>query len=237
MNCLFEAVASIWIRGYRLLNPKMHTDSLVQSAKNELHEAITHITSNITSYNEKIDTVAAEVRSKRNSLSKQSLNILLLKSKKLRMEQKKMDDKRNLMETQLQALESNEFNKSVLSTLQTSSKALQRMGLNKDLQHTDKIISELEEGMAYSNDVSIALGTGMNPGNENNIDEDDLQAELDDILGVTVTDPEVDACLDVKLHNRIQYTKNMHADTMQVTEQTAITVEEEDGMRTAEAHI
>lgn len=235
MNCLFETVASMWIRGYRLLNPKMHTESLVLLAKNELHEAITHIASTITSYNEKIDAVAAEVRSKKSSVSKQSLNILLLKSKKLRMEQKKMDDKRNLMETQLQALESNEFNKTVLSTLQTSSKALQRMGLNKDLQHTDKIISELEEGMAYSNDVSLALGTGMNPGNESFIDEDDLQAELDDILGVTVTEPPVEACLDVQLHNRMPHTEE--TETVQVTDQQAFILEEGGAMQTVDAHI
>lgn len=182
MNCFFELVAGVWVQGYRTVFPKHFNESLVSNAKEQLRDAILQITNQTTTYNDKLDHIAIEVRQNRHTLSSQQLRKLLFKSKQYKIEQKKLQDKCSLMETQLQALETNEFNKTVLTTLQTSAKALQKMGLNKDLQRTDKVISELEEGMSHSQDMTMALGTSLQ--SDTFIDDDDLNDELNCILGI-----------------------------------------------------
>lgn len=104
------------------------------------------------------------------------------------MEQKALNDKGMLMESQLNTLESNEFTKTVLCTLQTSAKAMQRMGLNKDLLKTDQVISELEEGMTYAHDVNNALGTNLSV--DYTLDDSALDYELNAILGIETIRPE-----------------------------------------------
>eukprot|EP00961_Rhodomonas_salina_P300038 3939424-Rhodomonas_salina.1 len=110
------------------------------------------------------------------------LRKLLLHSRRLKAQQKSLEDKTRVMEGQLTALENNEFNKVVLSTLQTSAKALQKMGLSKDLQSTDQVISDLEEGMQYSADMGSALAGNL--GGEATLDDAELDAELNEILGL-----------------------------------------------------
>ena len=182
MNCLVEAVASVWVSGLRLFNRKAVEQDLANSAREQLEEALKKVAAQQSILGTQLTSVANEVRTRRDVLSKQELKKLLLRSRRIKLDQRSLDDKTRVMEGQLNALESNEFNKVVLSTLQTSAKAMQKMGLGKDLQRTDQVISELEEGMQFSSDMTQALATNI--GGEVPLDEAELDAELGEILGL-----------------------------------------------------
>lgn len=187
MNCLFETIAAAWVGFLRFSNPRALEDDLETSAREDLQTALGKASTQLGVYSQQLTEVAKQVRERRSTLPKPELKKLLLRSRRIKAEQQSLENKIRLMESQLNALENNEFNKVVISTLQTSSKAMQRMGLNKDLMNTDQVISELEEGMQFSSDVSQALSGGI--GGDNLVDDADLDAELGEILGEETLEP------------------------------------------------
>lgn len=178
MNCLFEAVAGLWVASLHALRPHALEGDLVAAAREQLQQALARVAEQQELYARQLAQTAGEVRTRRAALSKADLRRLLLRSRRLRLEQRSLENKARVMDGQLTALENNEFNKVVLSTLQTSSKAMQKMGLHKDLQHTDQVISELEEGLQVSGELADALAGGGSDG----VDDDELAAELDALL-------------------------------------------------------
>lgn len=184
MNCFREAVASIWVAGISMIYRSAIEEDLVHSARQQLTEAIQKVAAQSGLYDIKLGEIATEVKTRRLQMPKAELRNLLLRSRRIKLEQKSLADKTRLMESQLNALENNEFNKVVLSTLQTSAKAMQKMGLNKDLQKTDQVISELEEGMMHSQDMTTALSSNI--GQDYGFDDNDLDHELGEILGLDI---------------------------------------------------
>jgi hypothetical protein len=94
-----------------------------------------------------------------------------------------LENKKALMEGQLDALENSEFNKTVLSTLQTSAMAMKKMGLHSDLSKTDQIISDLEEGINAAHDINSTVSTSLGQF-DLNVDDSLLDEELNMILGL-----------------------------------------------------
>jgi hypothetical protein len=178
MNCLFEAVAGLWVASLHALRPHALEGDFVAAAREQLQQALARVAEQQQLYTRQLAQTAGEVRARRAALSKGELRRLLLRSRRLKLEQSSLESKARVMEGQLTALENNEFNKVVLSTLQTSSKAMQKMGLHKDLQHTDQVISELEEGLQVSGELADALSGGVGDG----IDDAELEAELAALL-------------------------------------------------------
>jgi hypothetical protein len=180
MNCLFEAVAGLWVAGLHALRPHALEGDLSATAREQLQQALAKTAEQQALYARQLALITAEVRGRRALLSKSDLRRLLLRSRRIRSAQASLDNKAHVMDGQLTALDNNEFNKVVLSTLQASSKAMLKMGLHKDLRNTDQVISELEEGMQVSGEFTDALSAAN--GNRDGIDEAELEAELAALL-------------------------------------------------------
>jgi len=178
MNCLFEAVAGFWIAGLHALRPHVLEGDLVAAAREQLQQALARVAEQQQLYTRQLAQTASEVRTRRAVLSKSDMRRLLLRSRRIKLEQTSLENKARVMEGQLDALDNNEFNKVVLSTLQTSSKAMLKMGLHKDLSSTDQVISELEEGLQVSGEFTSALAGA----NGEAVDDAELDAELAALL-------------------------------------------------------
>ena len=83
------------------------------------------------------------------------------------------------VELQLDALENSELNQNLLKTIQSSSETMRRMGLDKNLQEADNAMSSLEESLQTSGEISAALAVPS----FDFMNDDDLDAELDSIMG------------------------------------------------------
>lgn len=196
MNCFVEAVASVWVSLVWRVNKNALGDDMVTCAREQLQDALHRVEAQQGAYVKQLLKVTTKVRENATRLGKPELRKLLLSSRRLKMQQRSLDDKARVMEGQLSALDNNEFNKVVLSTLQTSAKALQKMGLNKDLQSTDQVISDLEEGLQYSSDVGQALSANL--GSDATLDDIELDAELNEILGLQHSEPVFDTATTAK---------------------------------------
>jgi hypothetical protein len=86
----------------------------------------------------------------------------------------------NTIDTQIDAIESSDFNSNMLKTMQTTANVMRKMGLDKGLSQADTTISELEDNMHLVADMNEALaGTTGDP---SYLNDDELDAELDAIL-------------------------------------------------------
>jgi hypothetical protein len=90
------------------------------------------------------------------------------------------------VELQLDALENSEFNQSLLKTIQNSSETMRRMGLDKSLNAADNAMSTLEDSLQTSGEISAALAVPS----FDQMNDEDLDAELDSIMGSGGVDAE-----------------------------------------------
>lgn len=182
MNCLLEAVASVWIRTLHTLNSKSLENDLTTSAQQQLRDALSFMQRQLARHDAELSDITALVKRERYSMPRERLKGLLLKSKRVRASQEQVLSKMALMESQLDAMENNEMNKTILYTLQTSAKAMKKMGLDKDLRKTDDVINELEENMQHAHDINHTVSNSMNQ--FDTTDDEALERELDILLGI-----------------------------------------------------
>lgn len=83
------------------------------------------------------------------------------------------------IELQIDALENSDFNRNMLQTMQSTTDAMRKMGLDKGLSQADSVISELEENMQLAGDMNVALSTSIS---ETYLNDDEMDAELDSIM-------------------------------------------------------
>lgn len=183
MNCILETFAGLWIRTLYAVSSKALESDLTMTAQQQLKDALTYMHDQISKSDTEIKKISDVVRTERHKMPKERLKTLLLKSKRTRAAQSSMLSKITLMEGQLEAMENNEMNKTILNTLQTSAKAMKKMGLDKDLHKTDNVISELEENMQHAQDINNTVSSSVNQSDYAN-DDDALELELNLLLGI-----------------------------------------------------
>jgi hypothetical protein len=183
MNCLLEVIAATWLNILDTFDNRRLQGDLVTVAKEQLREAINSMNTQMKKNENELSDISTQIKNKRDSIPKETLKKMLQRSRRIRICLRSDSNKVLLMEGQLETMENNEVNKTVLASLQSSAKAMQHMGLNKDLQRTDEVISELEAGMNFVHDINSTVGTSLSQ-MDIGPDEDSLEAELNLILGI-----------------------------------------------------
>ena len=84
---------------------------------------------------------------------------------------------REMVLQHMDALRSTELNKSLISTLQESSKTLKAMGVIDGVKLAETVVQDVETSMAHVRDLTSVLGTPM--AGEPSLLEDDLEQELE----------------------------------------------------------
>jgi hypothetical protein len=85
----------------------------------------------------------------------------------------------NIVDLQIEALESSDFNRTMLKTMQNSADTMRKMGLEKGLLQADSAISDLEDNLQTVGEFSSALGA---PITETHFNDDELDSELESIM-------------------------------------------------------
>merc|ERR1712141_523489 len=83
------------------------------------------------------------------------------------------------IEFQREALENAQSNTEVLKTMELSSKALKGAMGNMDIDKVDDMMADIQDSQDISNEIADAIARPM--GFQDDIDEDDLLAELEDM--------------------------------------------------------
>ncbi|KAJ1467475.1 hypothetical protein T484DRAFT_1858750 [Baffinella frigidus] len=84
------------------------------------------------------------------------------------------------IDTQIDAIESSDFNRNMLKTMQTTADVMRKMGLDKGLSQADTTITELEDNMNLVGDMSEVLSGAI--ADTSYLNDDELDAELDAMM-------------------------------------------------------
>jgi prefoldin subunit 5 len=208
-TCFLETIASSWLYILGLIKRVDADVDAVSTAKESIQIALSTLQEQHTRVNNELGVTVNVIKTRNQNMPKPELKHLLMKSRRIRNSVMDLEKKRNLLENQLNAIETNECNKVVIQGLQSSADALKKMGLQSDLHATDQAISDLEQGIGHAQDISTTLAMPINIGE---FDESELDNELDIIMGIgtvpTSHEIKTDVCVDIpKTQNSIHKEK------------------------------
>ena len=176
MNCLLEAVASLWL-GARKRVMTEQPEEEVMTAQEGLEQCRRNMEGR------ERELIALCTRLTDDALVKKRTNdVAAARSKILekRRVQKRLERLRHgldLVDTQLDAIKTSELDKEIMLTLKASTNAMKKAGITLGVQEVENVMSELDEQMREVQDITDVLTNPlMGP---SGVEEKDLDAELD----------------------------------------------------------
>lgn len=175
----FSMASYMWVFVARnLTNQKQHGVAMLveqlSSLRVELRQQLTKSLTDITENKKSVCSLRAKGSGKRDLV----IVVLIKKSLAMKKTRDGLVGRINTIEMQIEALESSDFNRTMLKTMQSTTDVMRKMGLDKGLSQADSTISELEENMQMACDMNNALSTSTS----DYLNDDQLDAELDEIM-------------------------------------------------------
>ena len=128
---------------------------------------------------------------KKNSKTNKRVALQALKRKKRYEKQlQQIDGTLSTIEIQRESLEDAITNTAVLGTFHQAAEALKKANANLDVDNVHRILDDISEQNDIANEISEAISNPVGIGDE--IDEDDLLAQLEDLCNENELDLDVD---------------------------------------------
>jgi len=132
----------------------------------------------------KIQQQLAEAK-RYNAAGNKRMAVAALKRKKMLMDQQqKIAGAREKIEIQMNAIESAKMDMEIIDSLQVGTKTMAQMHRGMTAEKVDKVMDDMSDQMAVSQEISDALGQQIG----DPIDEDELLEELDELEEEDITD-------------------------------------------------
>lgn len=136
----------------------------------------------------KIQQQLAEAK-RYNAAGNKRMAVAALKRKKMLVDQQqKIAGAREKIELQMNAIEGAKMNMEIIDTLQTGAKTMSEMHRGMTAEKVDKVMDDINDQMAVSQEISDALGQTIGEP----VDEDELLEELDELEEEDITDQVAD---------------------------------------------
>jgi hypothetical protein len=175
MNCLLEAMASMWLAGRRRVMTEPPEEE-VMTAQEGLEQCRRNMEARERELQAAVTRLAEEAVAKRRLGDVLTARSKLLERKRVQKRLERLRHGLDLVDTQLDAIKTSELDKEIMLTLRASTSAMRKAGINLGVQEVETVMSELDEQMREVNDVTSALS---NPLNTVSVEEVELDAELD----------------------------------------------------------
>jgi hypothetical protein len=189
MNCLLEAVASLWLGARRRVMTEPPEEEVVTA-----QEGLEQCRRNMEGRERELLSLSERLSGEALTL-KRGGDVLAARAKLLerRRVQKRLERLRHgldLVDTQLDAIKTSELDKEIMLTLKASTTAMRKAGINVGVQEVENVMSEMDEQMREVQDITDVLATPLN--GPPSLDDVELDAELDllDAVDVSLVSPE-----------------------------------------------
>jgi len=177
----FRLTSYLWVFIARnVTSQKQHGVAMLveqlNSLRVELKQQLTKSLTDIVDNKKTVCSLRAKGSGKRDII----IVVLIKKSLAMKKTRDGLVGRINTIEMQIEALESSDFNRTMLKTMQSTTDVMRKMGLEKGLSQADSTISELEENMQMACDMNHALSAT----NSDHLNDDELDAELDELMDI-----------------------------------------------------
>ena len=180
-----NSLADAWLSLSTIVCGKKQDDE-IRRASMLLSKSIAATCSTEDSIQQELRALATRVKTMRSALMKPELNTLLCQSRSKRLRLSQTTKKREALEQHMETLHSSQLNQQVMSSVRQTTDALKAMGLEKELESIDEVMMDLTE---CHGDVA-AIGNGLSSSiGADAVDDDDLEVEMNLLLGVDVCRP------------------------------------------------
>jgi LmbE family N-acetylglucosaminyl deacetylase len=171
MNCLFETVASMWLVTLKTIKrgvPDADDDAVQENLEGcrmslevreaELAESCKKLGRDALRRKQQGDIVGAKTK--------------LMERKRSIKRLEKLRNSLTLVDTQLDALRNTELDRELMQTLVASSAALKKAGVGKGVKEAEAVMSELDEQMRESSDLTQVLSNNIQDDTDFDMDEE-----------------------------------------------------------------
>ena len=178
MDCFLETIASVWMISIRQVYGSVPADE-----DTCVHEGLESCRANLEQREE--DLSEAVKRMGKEALRRRQLGDMAgARSKMLERRRgvkrlEKLRSSMTLVDAQLDALRTTELDKELMQTLLASSAALKKAGVGKGVKEAEQIMSELDEQLRESGELTSVLSGALNDDGDLDLEEEFEALEQD----------------------------------------------------------
>jgi DNA-binding FrmR family transcriptional regulator len=176
MNCLLEAVASLWMSARRQVVTE-HVEEEVMTAQEGLEQCRRNMEGREHELQAVIQRLGEEALAKKRDGDLATARGKLVERRRCGKRLERLRHGLELVDSQLDAIKTSELDKEIMLTLKASTAAMRKAGINLGVQEVESVMTELDEQMREVQDITSVLATPMLAGA--GPEEADLDAELD----------------------------------------------------------
>jgi hypothetical protein len=191
MNCLLEAVATIWITARRHVVTEPVEEEVVTA-----HEGLEQCRRNMEGRERELQLLimrlGEEALSRKREGDVATARAKILERRRCNKRLERLRHGIELVDLQLDAIKTSELDKEIMLTLKASTAAMRKAGINLGVQEVETVISELDDQMREVNEITDVLanplgGQSMGGSMSANDEALDLDSELD-LLEAVISD-------------------------------------------------
>ena len=171
MDCFLETAASMWLLTRKAvgMSSASSSDENVQESLEECRVSLEEQAAEMAQVCRWIGLEALKKRKGGDSVG--ALNMLKERRRKLRRLEK-LRNNLTLVVGQIEALESMDLDKKLMRTLQVSSVALKQAGVGTGVKDAEEVMSQLDEQMRQSSELTSVLSGPLNDDMDFDVDEE-----------------------------------------------------------------
>jgi septation ring formation regulator EzrA len=188
MNCLLEAVASLWMSARRQVVTEQ-VEEEVMTAQEGLEQCRRNMEGRERELQAVIQRLGEEALCKKREGDVVTARGRLLERRRCGKRLERLRHGLELVDSQLDAIKTSELDKEIMLTLKASTAAMRKAGINLGVQEVESVMSELDEQMREVQDITSVLSTPMIAVAGTTAEEADLDAELD-LLEAVIANPD-----------------------------------------------
>jgi hypothetical protein len=176
MNCLFEALAEIYLRTRARFIPEL--EDTICDAEENLEACRTNLLAKDRELSTRCTDLARDALRRRNAGDLPAARLHLQERRRCSARLDKLRNGVALLDKQLDALRSSELDKELMHSLRVSTQAMKKAGIGIGVEEAEKVMIEADDQIREADDITTLLSTPLLQA-DNDIDEGDLDAELD----------------------------------------------------------
>ena len=177
MNCLLEAMASVWM-GMRRSVMTEPPEEEVMTAQEGLEQCRRNMEGRERELQMSIMRLTDEALLKKREGDSLVARGKLLERRRVHKRLERLRHGLELVDTQLDAIKTSELDKEIMLTLKASTSAMRKAGITLGVQEVESVMSEIDEQMREVQDITSVMSNPL-IGCQTSPEDADLDAELD----------------------------------------------------------
>lgn len=185
MNCLLEAMASVWM-GVRRSVMTEPPEEEVMTAQEGLEQCRRNMEGRERELQGLVTRLTDEALLKKRDGDALTARSKILERRRVQKRLERLRHGLDLVDAQLDAIKTSELDKEIMLTLKASTSAMRKAGITLGVQEVETVMSEIDEQMREVQDITSVLS---NPLASNSSEDAELDAELEllEAMGIPVS--------------------------------------------------